>query len=130
MIDAFDVHLLVLGPPATQLSLDVAVVARQVPESRAFDVDVVELGQGGGQMIADDAAYGLVEGRLGLGAVAQDRALHELHDVEGSLVDLFVDAESERLGHRHAERVEGRDDGVFAHHVVGRGEHVTGRRTP
>ena len=50
MLDAVHVHLLVLGGPAPQLTLDVAVVAGQFPKTRALDVDVVKLGQGGGEI--------------------------------------------------------------------------------
>ena len=110
VVDALDGHLLVLGSPAPQLALDVAVVAGESAEARRLDVDVVQLREGGRQVVADAPRVGLVEGRLGLGAVAQDRAVDELHHVEGSFVDVLVGAQSERRGDGDAEREQRRDD--------------------
>ena len=107
MVDAHDVHLLVLGAPATQLTFDVAVVTRQFTKAGAHDVHVVELRQSCGEVITDDPARGLVKGRFGLGAVAQNRAVDELHDVEGPFVDLFIDAEPQGLRHGNSERIKG-----------------------
>ena len=129
VVDALDAHLLELGPPAAQLALDVAVVAREVAEARRVDVDVVQLGEGRGQVVADLAARRDVEGRLGLGPVAQDGALDELHDVEGPLVHELVGAEPERTRHRDAQRVERAEMMVYSRTMSWAvGQHVAHRR--
>ena len=127
VVDALDVHLLVLGSPTTKLAFDVAVVSREIAETGRVDVDVVQLGERLGEVITNDVARRHVERGFGLGPVAQDRAVDELHDVERSFVDRFIDAQSQWLRDRDAEGEERRDDGVLADHVVRRGQDVTGR---
>ena len=133
VIDPLDLHLLVLAAPALELALDVAVVAREVTEPDRVDVDVVQRGQVSARwspMARRVVATSKVASASG--AVAQDMALDELHDVEGSFVDLLVGAQSRRW------RATGMPDGarepdepVLAHHVVRGGEHVVrgGRRS-
>ena len=69
----------------------------------------------------------LVERLLGLGGVADDVALDELHDEERALVDGLVGAQADGLGHRDARGPERGHEAVLAHHVVRRGQHVVDR---
>jgi hypothetical protein len=75
VVDALDLHLLVLGSPSAQLAFDVAVVSRETTETGRVDVDVVQLGERLGEVITDDLARRHVERGFGLGPVAQDRAV-------------------------------------------------------
>ncbi len=55
VINALDAHLFVLGAPSTELSLDITTMFRQVAESGFVNVDVVQLGEGASEMLADHA---------------------------------------------------------------------------
>ena len=70
VVDALDLHLVVLLAPALELALDVAVVASEVAEPDGVGVDVVQRGQGLGHVVARRVRrVAGVEGRLGLGRV-------------------------------------------------------------
>ncbi len=87
VVGAVDVHLFVLGSPATQLAFQVPVVAGEVSQPRSVDIDVVQARQRRGEVLADGGARGFVEVDLGLLAVTQDVAVDEFHHVEGRGVD-------------------------------------------
>ena len=106
LVDSFDVHLLVLGPPASELTFDVLIVFRETTESRLVHVDVVQLSERRGEVVADDPSRRFTEFLLGLVAVTQYRALDELHDVERSVVDRLVRAQSEGRGDGYSQRVK------------------------
>ena len=129
MSDTFHRHLFVLTSPALHLTLDVAVVTRECSQSGRVDIYVVEAGQGARERGPDKRSLRLSESSGRLGGVTQNVAFHKLHDVEGAFIDALVDTEAERSRDRNALRCEGRDDGVFAHHVVSRREDVARRRT-
>ena len=128
VVDAFDLHLVVLPAPPLELPLDVPLVPRQVPEPHRVGVDVVQRGQRVGHVVPDRTPGGDVERRLRLGRAAQDVALDELHHVEGALVDRLVGAEAHGDGDRDAGGAERVDQAVLARHVVRRGQHVVQRR--
>ncbi len=120
--------LLELTTPAVDLALDVAVMAgqvRRVPPAPRRRREAAPASRPDGRRSGPRRH---VKGRFRLGAIAQNRSLDELHDVKRSLVDLGIDAQPERLGDGNTVGIEGSDDRVFAHHVVGRGQHVTDRR--
>ena len=61
VLDAVDVHLLVLAAPAPELPLDVAVVAREPAEPDGVGVEEVQLGQGRREVVAHVPARGRPE---------------------------------------------------------------------
>ncbi len=95
MIDAFDFHLLELPSPTTNLSFDVAVVAREVAETGFRDVDVVELRQRRGKIVTNGPTLAYGERGGGLSFVTQNRAIDELHHVKRAFVHGLIDTESE-----------------------------------
>ena len=114
--------------PALELALDVALVPAQVAEADRVGVDGVQRGQRVGHVVADGAPRRLVERRLGLGRVAQDVALDELHDVEGPLVDRLVGAQADGRGTGMPAGPSAVHEPVLAGHVVRGGQHVVQRR--
>ena len=110
LVDAVDrrqlarLRLLPLALPAVQLAGDVVLLAAEVAEAGGVGVDGVDLDQGVGDALADRPPVALVGKDLRLGQAAQDRALDELHHVEGRLVDALVLAEPDHRRDRHVGR--------------------------
>ena len=127
VVDALDLHLVVLPAPALELPLDVPLVPSQIAQPDRVGVDGVQRGQRVGHVVADGAPRRLVERRLGLGRAAQDVALDELHHVEGPLVDRLVGAQPDGDRDRDARRPERVHEPVLAGHVVRGGQHVVQR---
>ena len=92
VVFTLDVHLFVLGSPATKLTFDVVVVLSEVTESRLVNVDVVQRSECRGEVLANDRTRRLAELAFGVGAIAQDCAVDELHHVKGPVVHRFVRA--------------------------------------
>ena len=113
VVDAVDagqlarLRLLPLALPAAQLAGDVVLLAAELAEPDRVGVDGVDLGQGVGDAHADRPPIVLVGEDLGLGEAAQDRALDELHHVEGGAGDALVLAEADQRRHRHGGRPAG-----------------------
>ncbi len=128
LVDAVDglqlarLRLLPLALPAAQLAGDVVLLAAEVAEADGVGIDGVDLGQGVGDALADRPPVAFVREDLGLGQPAQDRALDELHRVEGGAGDALVLAEADHRRHRHLGRHQRGDDPVLASHVVGGAE--------
>ncbi len=120
-------RLLPLPLPALQLPLDVGLLAAQLPQADGVGIDVVDLDQRVDDALADRLALPLVERVRVLGR-AQDRALDEIHDVEGRAVHRFVLAEAGHRRDRNRGLLEGGDHAVLAAHVVGRAEPLAQRR--
>ena len=99
-------------------------MAPEVAEPDRLGVDVVQRGQRVGHVVPDGTPRRHIERGLRLGRAAQDVALHELHHVEGALVDRLVGAQADGAGNRDPDGAQGVDEPVLAGHVVRRGEHV------
>ena len=127
VVDAFDLHLLVLPAPALELPLDVPLVPSQIAQPDRVGVDGMQRGQRVGHVGPDGAPGRLVERGFGLGRAAQDVALDELHHVEGPLVDRLVGAEPDGDRNGDPRRPERVHEPVLAGHVVrGRQDVVQG----
>ena len=118
-----------LAVPALELSLDVALVTRQVGKPDRLKVDGVYRGERVDDRLADAAALLGREHLLGRRGVAHDRSLDELHDVERCAVDGVVRAQADGHRHRYRGGAERGDEAMLAGHVVGGGEHVAHRRS-
>ena len=127
VVHAVDLHLVVLPAPALELPLNVPLVPSQVAQADGIGVDVVQRGQRVGHVARDAAPGCLVECGFGLGCTAQDVTLHELHHVEGPVVDPLVGAEPDSDRNGDARRPERVHETVLTGHVVrGRQDVVQG----
>ena len=115
--------LLELAQPAAKLAGDVILLAAEVAQPHLVDVHRVDPGQGGGNRPGGSPAQ--LGGEAGsLRLVPHHLSLHEVHHVEGTLVDRLVLAQAECLGHRHVGVGQRGDDLVLSAHVVGGGQHL------
>ena len=117
-----------LGPPPSQLPVEVAVGPPEVREADVRRVDRVQLGQQRGQLEAHGAQLVGGVGRV-LRLVRQHGALDEVHHVEHrARARGRVLHQRDRRRHRHARPAQRGDDPVLAGHVVRGGLHVPERR--
>ena len=126
--DLARLRALPLPLPALQLAPDVVLLLAELAEPDLVGDRAVDLDQRVDDPLADRAAVGLVREGLGVGTLAQDRPLDEVHHVEGRAVDGLVGAVAGDRGDRHGRRRQGGDDRVLAAHVVRGAERLAQRR--
>ena len=112
-----------------QLAGDVVLLLAEISEPDVIGNLGVDLDERVDDALADRSPAGLVE-TLGILTQPEDRALDELHHVEGRIVDRLVGAVAGDRGDGDRSRGEGRDDPVLAAHVVGGAERLAHRRAP
>src|SRR5215217_1766037 len=114
----------VLLGPAGYLTLEIAAGLAVVAQAGRDEIDLVQLGQGGVEIVVDRRALG--RGLVRQFRVPEDAAFKVIHDVEGRADHSLVRAQRPHLRHRHVA-VERLHDLELAIDLVGAGQQHAGR---
>ena len=120
-------RLLPLRRPSLDLAFDVTLALGEIAETDLVDVGGVQVGEHIDQVLGE--AWTQRHRQLGgaLGPIEHD-PVDEAHHVERRADDIDVGAQAEHRRHRNVGAPDGRDDAVFAGHVVSGRQHVAERR--
>ena len=121
-------RIAILARPAHHLPLEIIARFAKVAEARSLRVDDVQVGQRIDQLLVHLPARRRVEVRES--AIRVRPSLRHLHHVEDGADDLRIVAQGQRLRNGEVERMQGREQPIFAIHCMSGGEQLPERLAP